>query len=122
MDKQLAAMRRGLLCFVPPDVLALWNGCDLEEAAAGEPSIDVDKLKVYSIYIYFFRSHLVLRINRCGWVGPILKLGFKMGYPPIFAQGWGIQSKAIDDCIFTCSANLIGTETILLSRRRRNEP
>eukprot|EP00802_Teleaulax_amphioxeia_P024237 Tamp_24908.p1 GENE.Tamp_24908~~Tamp_24908.p1 ORF type:complete len:308 (+),score=87.49 Tamp_24908:69-926(+) len=45
VDKQLAAMRRGLLCFVPPDVLALWNGCDLEAAAAGEPSIDVDKLK-----------------------------------------------------------------------------
>ncbi len=75
MDKQLAAMRHGLMSYVPPtvlalcngcdleeavclacslscvadtsmpQVLALWNGCDLEEAAAGAPSIALDKLQ-----------------------------------------------------------------------------
>ncbi len=32
MDKQLSAMRHGLMSYVPPTVLALWNGCALEEA------------------------------------------------------------------------------------------
>ena len=44
-DVQIRAMRRGLLEYLPAALLPLWNGFDLELAVAGEPEIDVDKLK-----------------------------------------------------------------------------
>jgi hypothetical protein len=44
-DVQIRAMRRGLLQYLPAALLPLWNGFDLELAVAGEPEVDVDKLK-----------------------------------------------------------------------------
>jgi hypothetical protein len=38
-------MRWGLLEYLPAALLPLWNGFDLELAVAGEPEVDVDKLK-----------------------------------------------------------------------------
>jgi DNA-binding beta-propeller fold protein YncE len=44
-DVQILAMRRGLLEYLPSALLPLWNGFDLELAVAGEPEVDVNKLK-----------------------------------------------------------------------------
>jgi len=44
-DVQIRAMRRGLLEYLPSALLPLWNGFDLELAVAGEPEVDVNKLK-----------------------------------------------------------------------------
>ena len=42
---QIRAMRKGLLQYLPAEVMALWNGYDLESAVAGEPDVAVEKLK-----------------------------------------------------------------------------
>ena len=44
-DVQIRAMRRGLLQYLPAALLPIWNGFDLELTVAGEPEVDVDKLK-----------------------------------------------------------------------------
>ena len=44
-DTAIAAMRRGLLDYVPRAALQFYNGFELEEAAAGLPVIDVSKLR-----------------------------------------------------------------------------
>ena len=44
-DKQISAMRRGLLQYLPESLLLLWRGDELELAVAGEPDVPLDKLK-----------------------------------------------------------------------------
>ena len=60
LDRQLAAIRRGLSCVVPLRILQLFTWPQVEELVAGKPEVDLEELKRHTEYRSYTPSSPVI--------------------------------------------------------------
>jgi hypothetical protein len=61
LDRQLAAIRRGLSCVVPLRILQLFTWTQVEELVAGKPDVDLEELKRHTEYRSYTPSSPVIK-------------------------------------------------------------
>merc|ERR1712054_462546 len=61
LDRQLAAIRRGLSCIVPLRILQLFTWTQVEELVAGKPEVDLEELKRHTEYRQYTPNSPVIK-------------------------------------------------------------